>query len=111
MARRQRKRSATCATPSQRGSRLRSRWAAPSRLRAPNSLSLSPTTASQENAMNATLEAAKDKLERRFDIGFGPEPSLWEMAIHYYTSHGIEADEARKHADAVCTKTAEAIVG
>lgn len=62
--------------------------------------------------MDAAREAAKDKLERRTHIGsdHGAEPSLWEMAVHYYTSHGIEADQARRYADAVCAKTAEAIV-
>lgn len=61
--------------------------------------------------LNPAVESIKDKLERRYDIGYsGNEPSLWEMALYYYKSHGIELDKARKLADAVCTKTAEAII-
>jgi hypothetical protein len=60
--------------------------------------------------MNTKLESIKDRLERRFNIGVEtPEPSLWEMAIFYYTKNGISKPSARTYADEVCHKTAEAI--
>jgi hypothetical protein len=52
--------------------------------------------------MDAVIEAIKDCLERRVDIGAKiEEPSAWDMILAYYTSHGIELDEARGLADQV----------
>lgn len=30
----------------------------------------------------------------------GPEPSVWEIVVHYYTSHHIPRETAEKYADA-----------
>jgi len=70
-----------------------------------------PPINKQERAVKQKIEMIKERLERRYNIGSesGDEPSLWEMAVHYYKSHGIEPDRAVTFASILCARTAAAI--
>lgn len=60
--------------------------------------------------MDAIVEAIKDCMEKRIDIGAStPEPSLWDMVRHYYLSNGIEPVDARHYGDAVQDVFAKAV--